>query len=541
LVGFFGWAQQMAKACEHSALATRVPVWSYPLLKDKTKRNVILILIGILGFWVSLTLYPEMTFKYNIPDAEEVITDESLPLPPIGPRDKGFNPFEEAFLFQLGSTDKMTGEKRESILQSQYSRILDNLKDKAPEVTVDQTSGVTVVKIGGQSFATVLPTDAPDYYNRLSDERKRKLELMIAQKWKRLLEVDLAQQAYFRSKASLASFPYLVACLFFISLVMHALADMFARKFLHTPGWSLKSFVWLSFLSLATYFHPVLKPFASPIIQGGLLPVFYFLLIVTVCNVAYRLGCRVMQNYARAYVQGHRSTNKHFEQRVETMVAGGRFLVATIVIVLGFAWMMGALGVDLGKIFAGAGFAGVAIGIVGKDILVDYFFGVNILADDQFTIGDFIETPVSTGTVEAFNLRSTRIRETDGGLTFVTNGKLTVIKNHSREWANADFKVGVAYGSDTDRCIELICEEIKKYAGDSPEQLLPEPVFTGVHELGDSAVVLRALVRTTALEQWAVGRELNRRVLHRFEAEGVDIPFPQRTVWMANKATEGTP
>ena len=118
----------------------------------------------------------------------------------------------------------------------------------------------------------------------------------------------------------------------------------------------------------------------------------------------------------------------------------------------------------------------------------------------------------------------------------MTNSRLTVVKNHSRDFANADFRVGVAYGSDTDRCIELICDEVRKFAEEHPDKLEPNPVFTGVHELGDNAVTLRALIRTAALEQWGVGRELNRRVLHRFKTEGVDIPFPQRTVWLKKEA-----
>jgi len=503
-------------------------------IQTKTKRNIFLVIFGIFGVFISSALMPETRISLEIPDAEEMVTDPSLPLPPVGPRDEGFNPLDEPFLFQLGSTDKMTGKEREDILDRQYHDIVHNLTGIAPVVSVDQSSGMTVVKIGEVPFATVLPVDAPEYYKRLSEERQKKLELMIAQRWKRLLEVDLAQEAYARSEGNLAIYPYVVVMIFCVALIFHAVADSFARRFLHSPGWTLKAFVWLSFLSAATYTHPVLKPFAAPIIQGGLTPVFLFLIIFSLCGIGYRLGCRALESYAKAYIAEHRTGGKHLEQRVETMIAGGRFLVGTVTVLLGFFWMMGSLGVNLTSLFAGAGFAGVAIGVVGKDILIDYFFGINILVDDQFNIGDFIETPVATGTVEAFTLRMTRIRETDGGLSYVANSKLNIIKNHSREFANTDFRVGVAYGSDTDRCIELICDEIKKYAQEQPGTLREEPVFTGVHELGDSAVVLRALVRTAALEQWAVGRELNRRVLRRFEAEGVEIPFPQRTLWMAD-------
>lgn len=364
---------------------------------------------------------------------------------------------------------------------------------------------------------------------------------MIAERWKRLLEIDLADEARTRSPESLAAFPYLVAEFFFLALIMHALADRFAQSYLKSPGWSLKAFIWLAFLAAGSLSHPVFKPLATPIIKGGLIPIFYFLLIVSVCGIAYRVLCKVLENYAKAYMDRHRAPNKHLEQRIHTIIQGGQFLMGSLVAICGFAWMMGALGVDVGKIFAGAGFAGVALSVAGKDILNDYFFGINILAEDQFTIGDFIETPVATGTVESFNLRTTRIRETDGGLSIVTNGQLNLVKNHSRDFANADFRIGVAYGSNTDHCLELIGDVIAEYAQEFPGKLEPEPLFSGVHELGDNAVTLRALVRTAALEQWGVGRELNRRVLHRFEAEGIDIPFPQRTVWLRQEQAEETP
>ena len=506
--------------------------------QNRHKRNIFLIVFGIFAAIVAGMLAPESHAQISFPEQETFLTDQSLPLPPIGPRETGFNPLDTPFLFRLGSTDKMKGEERERILQSQYHRILQNIHGEVPEVTIDTVSGMTVVTIADEPFATVLPADAPEYYERLSDERKKKLELMIAQRWKWLLQLDLTQEARTRSPESLAAFPYIVGIFFFISLVFHALADSFATKYLNSPGWSLKAFIWLGFLALASWSHPVFKPLATPIIKGGVLPIFYFLIIVTSCGIAYRLGCRALENYARAYMDSHRAPNKHLEQRIQTIIQGGRFLVATVVAICGFAWMMGALGVDVGKIFAGAGFAGVALGVIGKDILNDYFFGLNILAEDQFTIGDFIETPVATGTVESFNLRTTRIRETDGGLSIVTNSQLTLVKNHSRDFANADFRVGVAYGCDTDRCLELICDEVKKFAEECPGKLEPNPVFTGVHELGDNAVTLRALIRTAALEQWGVGRELNRRVLHRFEAEGIEIPFPQRTVWLRKEESE---
>lgn len=496
------------------------------------KRNLLLIAIGVVGVMIAGSLAPEIEVKVGRPTLEVVQEDESLPLPPIGPRDEGFHPLSQPFLFKLESTDKVKGEERERQLQAQYRRILEGLHGQIPKVEVERIDGMTVVAIDGQSFATVLPADAPEYYSRLSDGRKKAVEEKIARRWKQLLDADLAEETVERSPESLARFPYTAAVFFFLGMIFHALADMFARKFLKSPGWSLKAFVWLACLSITALIHPTLKPLAITIIKGGLEPVFFFLLIVSFCSVGYRVACRVLENYAKAYIAGHRNPSHHMQQRIDTMLQGGRFLIGTVVLIFGVAWFMSAIGIDLAKAFAGAGVAGVALGIVGKDILIDYFYGINILADDQFHLGDYIETPVATGTVEKFNLRTTRIRETDGGLSIVTNGKLTLIKNHSRDFGNVDFKVGVAYGSDTDRCFVLMGEELAKLAEEKPGIVQPEFIFTGVHELGVNGVVLRAMIRTAPLQQWGIRREFNRRILHRFEKEKIDIPFPQQTMWL---------
>ena len=498
-----------------------LPPWVRELRK---RRNLVLMVVGIMGCTWTLAHFPEVSVSLEIPPPSSALQDRSLPLPPVGPRQRGFNPFLKPFLFQLGDSSKLSGLEREEILQSQYQQIINGLTGSAPAVEVQQDEATTV-SIGGIPFATVLSVDCPDYYTRLSESSKRKLEQLLAEHWKRLLELDLAKEAFQRSPSYSATHPYMACLLFFVCLGLHGVTDVFSRRFLHTPGWSLKAFLWLSYLAVNVSMFPLLRPLAPVLINGALRPVFFFLISWTVAQMCYRMGCFFLDSYARAYVLGHR-------QRVDTLVHGGRFLIATVVALLGSAWFAASLGVDLGKIFAGAGVAGLALGVVGKDILVDYFYGFNILADDQFSLGDFIETPVSSGFVENFNLRTTRIRELDGGLSIVTNSKFTVIKNHSREFANADFRIGIAYGCQTDRPLALIREEVARLYEDKGGVLDPQPIFVGVQELAESAVVLRALVRTAPLQQWAVARQLNQRILQRFAEEGVELAVPVRQVWL---------
>lgn len=137
-----------------------------------SSRNKFLIVFGLFAMLVTNALGPNLEGSYVPPSQTEFTTDKSLPLPPIGPRDTGFDPFDSGFLFQLADTDKMSGEARERILHTHYREIVSELSGDPPPVTIERVSGMTVVSIAGEPFATVLQADAPEYYKDLDSERK---------------------------------------------------------------------------------------------------------------------------------------------------------------------------------------------------------------------------------------------------------------------------------------------------------------------------------------------------------------------------------
>jgi small conductance mechanosensitive channel len=94
--------------------------------------------------------------------------------------------------------------------------------------------------------------------------------------------------------------------------------------------------------------------------------------------------------------------------------------------------------------------------------------------------------------------------------------------------------IGVAYKEKVDDVIAVLRDEGEKFAAD-PEyaESLDGPVeILGVQELADSAVVIRTLIKTVPAKQWSIAREFRRRVKNRFDAEGIEIPFPHRTVFI---------
>jgi moderate conductance mechanosensitive channel len=182
--------------------------------------------------------------------------------------------------------------------------------------------------------------------------------------------------------------------------------------------------------------------------------------------------------------------------------------------------------VGVGAVFA------AALGFGAQDLVKDFLAGIFILVEDQFHVGDVVTIAETTGVVEDIQLRVTLLRDLEGNRHFVPNGQITVTSNFTSKYGQPVIDVGIAYEADVDHALEVFADELANLAADPDfSHLITEPPeVLGVNELGDSAVVLRGRLTTTAAERWAVRREALKRVKKRFDAEGISIPFPQITL-----------
>jgi len=201
--------------------------------------------------------------------------------------------------------------------------------------------------------------------------------------------------------------------------------------------------------------------------------------------------------------------------------------------------ILGELGINLGPLVAGAGIAGVALGFGAQSLVKDFLAGMFILVEDQYGVGDIVDvgelsgTPVS-GTVEAVSLRATRLRSVNGTVWHVPNGTIMRVGNMSQQWARALLDVSVGYGADIEQ-VQGIIKRVADGVWQDPAwsgQVLEEPEVWGIEDLGADGVTIRLVVKTQPSEQFSVMRELRARLKHALDDAGVEIPFPQRTVWV---------
>jgi small-conductance mechanosensitive channel len=222
------------------------------------------------------------------------------------------------------------------------------------------------------------------------------------------------------------------------------------------------------------------------------------------------------------------------EQRADALGTLAQSVVG--VLVWGFAILtaLGTVGVNLGPLIAGAGVLGVAIGFGAQGIVKDFLSGVIMLVEDQYGVGDVIDAGVATGVVEEVSLRTTRLRDVTGTVWHVPNGSIARVGNMTQGWSRLVLDVEVAYETDIDHAIEVLEGLLRRFEAEDEvrELLLGDPMeIWGVHELGDSGVAIRVVARTVPGKQWGLGRQLRLAIKREFDRVGIEIPYPQRTVW----------
>jgi moderate conductance mechanosensitive channel len=224
-------------------------------------------------------------------------------------------------------------------------------------------------------------------------------------------------------------------------------------------------------------------------------------------------------------------TSLRGEQRIEALTSVLRSLISFVIFSVAIFMVLGQVGIELGPLIAGAGIIGVALGFGSQSLVRDFLSGMFILVEDQFGVGDIVDLDGTTrGTVEAVSLRTTRLRAIDGTVWHVPNGEIRRVGNMSQHWSRSLLDIEVAYDTEIERAQEVIHATALALAKEDAA-ILNEPEVWGVESLGAHGVTIRLVVKTTPSEQWRIGRELRHRIKNAFDAAGIEIPFPQQTVW----------
>lgn len=218
--------------------------------------------------------------------------------------------------------------------------------------------------------------------------------------------------------------------------------------------------------------------------------------------------------------------------RAKTLMPLARNVVLIVLAVVTGLVVLSELGINIAPLLAGAGVIGLAVGFGSQKLVQDVITGIFILFEETISVGDMVQVGGYSGTVEGLNIRSLRLRDAHGSVHTIPFSGVDKVTNLTKDFSYAVLDIGIAYREDTDAVAEVVRDLGADLAAD-PEygaQILDPLEIIGVDRFEDSAVILRARIKTRPAKQWWVRREFNRRMKKRFDELGIEIPFPYRTV-----------
>jgi len=188
------------------------------------------------------------------------------------------------------------------------------------------------------------------------------------------------------------------------------------------------------------------------------------------------------------------------------------------------------LGLNLGPMLASAGIAGLAIGFGAQTLVHDFINGFFILFENQYDIGDTIRVAGVKGVVERMSLRSTVLRDEDGTLHMVPNSSIQIVSNATRDWSQLTMRVTVAYSEPSDKIVKLL-QQVGDDVRHDPafvQDIVSDIDVPGIDRVGNGEAEYLMLIKTRPNKQWAVSRELRRRIKECFEKNNVQAAAPGR-------------
>ncbi|MBS0123575.1 mechanosensitive ion channel domain-containing protein [Thetidibacter halocola] len=214
--------------------------------------------------------------------------------------------------------------------------------------------------------------------------------------------------------------------------------------------------------------------------------------------------------------------------RRRTLLALFRSGFAIVLITMTVMVVLSQLGINIGPLIAGAGVVGLAVGFGAQKLVQDVITGIFIQVENAMNEGDVVGVAGITGSVEKISIRSVRLRTIDGAAHVIPFSSVDLVSNMTRDFGYHVAEIGAAYKENVETVKAAMFEAFDRVKEEYGNDILEPLEMHGVTMLGDSAVVVRARIKTRAGKQWGIGRTYTQRVKEVMDERGIEIPFPHR-------------
>jgi len=225
--------------------------------------------------------------------------------------------------------------------------------------------------------------------------------------------------------------------------------------------------------------------------------------------------------------------NLEAEKKIKTLTGIVHSSIKVTLITIFSIMILSKFGLNIGPLLASAGILGLAVGFGAQELVRDYISGFFMLLENQIRTGDVAIINGTAGLVEQIELRTITLRDLSGVVHIFQNGKISSLSNMTKNWSAVVLNIGVAYKENLDKVSEVMRQVGNQLLNEEPfssKILEPLEIF-GLEEFADSALIIKARIKTRPGEQWTIGREYRGRLKKAFDKENIEIPFPHTTIY----------
>lgn len=262
-------------------------------------------------------------------------------------------------------------------------------------------------------------------------------------------------------------------------------------------------------------------------------------LVIVAIAVAVFLICRpilksVMRRLVATRMAGEDETE--INKRAATLSSILIRILGIVILIIAVITILPEFGVNIATLIAAIGIGGLAVAFAAQSLVRDFITGFFIFLEDQYRVGDVVSIAGVAGVVEELGLRRTVLRDVDGNVHSVPNGKVDMSTNMTKKYGRVNLDVQVGYGENLKRVIDIINRVCREMAEDPQwkDDFITTPSVLRVNKLGDSGIDIKVLGDTRPAKQWAIMGELRLRLKEAFDSEGIEIPWPHTKVYFGN-------
>ena len=218
--------------------------------------------------------------------------------------------------------------------------------------------------------------------------------------------------------------------------------------------------------------------------------------------------------------------------RAQTMMPLIRNVLFVAIAIIALIIALANMGMNVTPLLAGAGVIGLAIGFGAQSLVADLITGLFIIIEDSLAIDDYVDVGGHLGTVEGLTIRTVRLRDIDGIVHTIPFSEIKSIKNYSREFGYAIFRIAIPHSMNIDQAITLIRDVGQKMRNDPLQRRnIWSPLeLQGVESFESGSAVLRARFKTAPIKQWEVSRAFNLALKRKLDEAGLDLATPRLSV-----------